>query len=96
VKMSTQRISCEIKVPPAELLGHYANAFRILPDTGQEFLLDFLVYSKAENSASVVVRVRMQGAVLEVIREQLQGLKEVQAANKASPVIIAKGNEEVH
>lgn len=92
--MATQRINCEVKVPPHRQMGEYANAFRIISDTGAEFLLDFLVYSQAENRATVVARVRMHQGTLEIIREQLSGaLTEIKKGQV--PVILARGGKEI-
>lgn len=53
--------------------GVYANAFRVVPETGEECFLDFCVFSAQEQRAEVVARLRIHRAFLSVIREQLRG-----------------------
>ena len=94
--MTTQRVNCDVRVPPHRRLGEYANAFRILADTGPEFLLDFLVYSQSERRATVVARVRMHRDSLETVREQLNGAMTEIQKGQGIPMILAQGGGEVH
>ena len=50
---------CPIITPPELKMGAFVNAFRILPDIGEELLLDFCVYSQQEHEATVVARLRV-------------------------------------
>jgi len=60
---------------PLEALGVYANAFRIVDEVVDEdpdrCLLEFLVYSKTEDLAQVVGRVRVKKGLLPAIRDQI-------------------------
>lgn len=51
--------------------GVRANAFRVIQESDDEFLLDFVVYSIAERSAEVVGRVRVHKSLLPAIRGRL-------------------------
>ena len=62
--------NCEIEVPAGLALGTFANAVRIVPDTGSDHLVDFLVYSSSEKRAVVVVRVRVHESLLVPIRDR--------------------------
>jgi len=70
-KSEIKGISCEIVTPKNRTFGEFANAFRILPDSGDEFLLDFLLYSEQARSAQVVSRVRVRAPMLAAIRDRL-------------------------
>lgn len=64
---------CIIEVPADfPVLGVYANAFRVLKDTGDEYLLDFLTYSMVENKAVMVTRVRVGKGLLPAMRARLE------------------------
>ena len=98
--MSTQQVQCDVTVPKNRKFGQFANAFRILPDTGHEYLLDFLVFSKQEKEAVVIARVRVNGHLLGMIRDTLSHVLTELGNTKNPPeqplVILAKGSEEVH
>lgn len=98
--MTTQQVKCDVTVPKNRKYGQYANAFRILADTGQEFLLDFLVFSKTEGTATVIARVRVNGSLLGMIRDTLSNalteLENAETRPGMPPVFIAKGSEGVH
>lgn len=51
--------------------GTFANAFRVVPETGNECFLDFCVFSAQENRAEVVARLRVHRSFLPVIRDTL-------------------------
>lgn len=75
--------SPKVLVPPELQVGVFANAFRMLHDSGNEWFLDFLAHSETEGKATVVARVRVQEAFLPSIRERLnQTLKEVVTARQ--------------
>lgn len=51
--------------------GTFANAFRVMPESGQECFLDFCVYSVQEERAEVVARIRIHRTFIGIIRERL-------------------------
>ena len=51
--------------------GHYANAFRIVPDSESEVFLDFCIYSARTNTAQVVSRVRVAIDFLATVQERI-------------------------
>lgn len=63
--------ACTIVVPAKQKVGTFVNAFRVLPDTGDELLLDFCIYSQQEAEAVVVSRLRVHKEFLTQIRERL-------------------------
>lgn len=71
-------------VMPADLkVGVFANAFRMVHDSGTEWFLDYLVHSEMEGHATVVARIRVQEAFLSSIRDRLSTtLEEVVTARK--------------
>lgn len=74
----------DVKVPPDIKVGVFANAFRLLQDSGNEWFLDFLVHSATEGTATVVSRIRVQEAFLPSIRDRLsKTLKEVVTARRS-------------
>lgn len=62
---------CKIVVPSKQRVGTFVNAFRVLPDVGDEMLLDFCVYSQQEQEAAVVARLRVHKEFLGQIRDRL-------------------------
>jgi hypothetical protein len=64
-------VDCDVTVPANIQFGNYANAFRILPDSGTECFLDFCVYSAENNVAKVVSRIRVHISFLNVVLERL-------------------------
>lgn len=62
---------CKVNITDQHRMGTFANAFRILPDTGDEVLIDFLVFSKQENQAEVVARIRVHKNFLLTIRNRI-------------------------
>jgi len=50
-----------------ELLGSFANAFRVTKGPGADCFLDFLLYSALERRAVVVARVRVQQEFLSTV-----------------------------
>jgi len=79
----TKQATPEVLVPPEHQVGVFANAFRMLLDSGNEWFLDFLVHSETEGKATVVARVRVQEAFIPSIRDRLNvTLKEVVTARQ--------------
>ena len=64
-----QRIQCSVEDGPQVVVE--INAFRILPEVGATFFLDFLHYSPALVRATVVARIRVHVDTLASIRERL-------------------------
>ena len=90
--MADLHINPEIEVPSDQQVGAFANAVRIIHDSGTEWFLDFLVFSSTENKAVVVSRVRVQEAFLAAIRDRLSTtLTDVQKQRLkgTAPVILA-------
>ena len=92
-----------VSVPKSRQLGVYANAFRVVQDSPEEFLLDFVVYSDSEKVAEVVGRVRVHANMLPAIRDSLAAtLQDLTAKNtpepKKGPVVVfqAKPDGEVN
>ena len=78
--MTRKTISPTVLVPLEAREGKYDNAFRILRDGGSQWLLDFLVYKEKLKRATVVVRVRVDEAMLPAIRDRLnETLRDVSA-----------------
>lgn len=91
-KVSTRNISCTIHVPKDSKLGSYSNAFRILPDSEGEYLLDFLLYSEIEEEATVVARVRMSHDVLKMVGSQL----DLVLKQEEKFLVFSPSNDEIH
>ena len=73
-----ERVTPEVSVPPEHQVGVFANAFRLLHDSGNEWFLDFLAHSEQEKKATVVARVRVLEEFLPSICDRLNlTLKEV-------------------
>jgi hypothetical protein len=68
--MASPRI-INVKVDTQLKYGTFANAFRIVEETGPDCFLDFMVYSASEEEATVVSRVRVRRQFLAEIRSQL-------------------------
>ena len=71
----TPQVTCEVQIP-ADVpdVGEYANAFRILQDTGDEMLLDFVIYSAATESAVMVSRIRITKNLIPAILARVQAV----------------------
>lgn len=58
--------------PNTNPFGEYANAFRVVDDTGTDCLLDFIIFSKQDpENAQVVSRVRVRREFLPSIMATL-------------------------
>lgn len=69
--MQSKLAECPVMVPTEIAVGSYANAFRIVQDSGTEWFLDFLAFSDSEQCAVVTARVRVQEAFLQAVRDRL-------------------------
>ena len=80
-----ENINCEVLVPKDLRTGKYANAFRVIPDGNSEYFLDFVLYSKHENAAKLVSRIRVTEAVLATLREKLNSSMTELEGKRSSP-----------
>lgn len=69
--MGFKNVSCAVEGLP-DPFGEFANALRLVED-GSEVLIDFCLYSQADNVARVVSRVRVSQDFLEVIQKKIAG-----------------------
>ena len=53
-----KRVDLPVDLPRGIEAGVFANAFRVIPDTGDTFFLDFLAYSQGPSSSSSKVVVK--------------------------------------
>lgn len=66
------QVQCEVVFgASANPLGVFANAIRIVHDQGDEFFLDFVVYSSAVHKAELVSRVRVTRSFLSTVHHRL-------------------------
>lgn len=71
-EVKPDQVQCDTEFPDhVSKIGEFANAFRIVKDTGEEFFLDFLVYSASENKAKMVTRVRVPKVLLPAVMQRL-------------------------
>ena len=61
----------DVNVEEGVKFGVFANAFRVVEEAGPDCFLDFMVYSAAEQEATVVARVRVRREFLDGIRDKL-------------------------
>ena len=66
-----RRARCPVTIPSGVLGGVFSNAFRIVEDNQDEYLLDFLQYDPQTKTAEVIARIRVRGCVMEAIRDRL-------------------------
>jgi len=70
--MSNQKIDCPVTFQEEDLkFGTFANAFRVVHESGLECFLDFCVYSASAGEAQVVARVRIHRSFLPIMQERL-------------------------
>ena len=69
--MAERRVRCPVLDDPQVVVQAEVNAFRILPEAGQSYFLDFISYSPADVRAVVVARLRVHEDALQSIRERL-------------------------
>jgi hypothetical protein len=66
-------INCPVEFPTGvSKFGVFANAFRVVPEAGQECFIDFCVYSAQEEKAEVIARIRIHRSFLEIIKGRLE------------------------
>jgi len=71
-ELADRRIRCPVDEADVPALpGKEINAFRILPETGRGYFLDFIHYSPADQRAEVVHRLRVHEDALESMQERL-------------------------
>ena len=86
--MSDTDRSSKILIEEDVKFGTFANAFRVVEDVGGECLLDFLVYSSAEDQATVVSRIRLRKEFIPRIREKLlEAMEEFEDADLRSALL---------
>ena len=84
IPLRTPQVTCEVTIPvDVPGVGKYANAFRILQDTGDEMLLDFVVYSAATDSAVLVSRIRITKNLIPAILARVQAVAGASMPNDA-------------
>lgn len=72
IKPESINVTCDANFPTESAkVGVFANAFRVIRDTGNEFFLDFLTYSASEQHAVVMARVRIHKDLLGPMSERL-------------------------
>lgn len=69
--MTDKRVECPVLIAPDVAVGEYANAFRVVHDTGKDWFLDFLAFSESEQTAKVVSRIRVAEDFMDSIRRRL-------------------------
>jgi hypothetical protein len=73
--VARKTVQCEVTLPEGDVrFGTFANAFRVVSDSGGECFLDFCVYSAQEERALVVARVRVHTSFLPSVRERLSAV----------------------
>jgi hypothetical protein len=65
-----KNVDCPVDEPEEDFYGTFANAIRLKAD-GQEILIDFCVWSEAQNRARVVSRVRVSQDFLPIIHQKI-------------------------
>lgn len=87
--MADKRVECpDVDMPVDLRLGAFANAFRVIHDSGNEFFLDFIHYSESENLAQVVARLRVQEGFLSAVRDRLTNTLDEVTAQKAKTIVV--------
>ena len=80
--MSDGRVhNVPIHIPPNLIGGAFANAFRIIPDSGTDLFLDFCSYSESDKQGILVARVRVHCEFVQAIRDRLSSTLTELAAN---------------
>ena len=90
--MPYKNVKCPI-TPPDEPYGSFANAFSISGD-GAEVLLDFCLFSEAEDKAKVLARVRVSKEFLGVIHQRLGDILKDQKPTQT--LLVLPGTEEIN
>jgi hypothetical protein len=87
-------IEVSITVPSRLKIGTFANAFRVLKDTGEELLLDFCVYSEQEQEASVVSRLRVHRQFLLSLLSEISTV--LQETAEPDPVVVIQETDAIN
>jgi hypothetical protein len=66
------KVDCEITFLEGGQFGHFANAFRVVDDSGPDCFLDFLLYNYNENRAVIVSRIKISKDFIPSIRLRLE------------------------
>lgn len=81
--MAYKNVDCPVEGPAEDPYGTFSNAIQLSVD-GAEVLIDFCVYSEAENKAVVVSRVRVSQDFLPIIHQKIgQDLRVVEQEDKS-------------
>lgn len=96
----SERIT-NVNVESAVKFGQFANAFRVVEEVGPDCFLDFMVYSAAEEAATVVARLRVRRDFLDAIRRSLgDAIIEFDGgdgrAQAAGNIVFRKNGQTVH
>ncbi len=67
----SHKMGMPVDLPPNLQMGVFANAVRIIPDSDQDYFVDFLVYSASEKKAVVIARIRIHESLLKPFRERI-------------------------
>lgn len=98
--MSNTQHTTRVHVEEAVKFGTFANAFRVVEEVGPDCFLDFMVYSAAEQAATVVARVRVRRDFLAAIRSNLgDALSEFQddgEGQTAGQIVYRKSQDPIH
>lgn len=65
------KINADVLFEYGQQFGVFANAFRVVEETGGDCFLDFMEYSATEKKVRVVARVRVRREFLEAIGTKL-------------------------
>ena len=92
------RVNCDVDFNEGDArFGEFANAFRIIPDVGDDVFLDFCVYSASDNRAKVVSRLRVSRDFLPLVIDRLrEGMIEfgsrLRARSATRPILDENGD----
>lgn len=82
-----------IHIPEDMIGGTFANAFRVIPDTGDDLFLDFCSYSESDQRGVVVARIRVHSSFLTDIRDRLSSTM-IELVNASVEAFLVKGSGE--
>lgn len=71
LEVAERRVQCPVVDGACMVVTEEVNAFRILPEAGATYFLDFMHYSPANLRARVLGRLRVHEDALRSIRERL-------------------------
>lgn len=78
-------VRCKVEIPENLAVGDFANGIRILKDVGDDYLIDFCVFSPHAGKAVVVARIRVKSSFLDVILQRIASAK----SEGTSPSVLA-------